>query len=95
MMMVAIISTIGSLKIFVEIYVMTRGGPLGSTQTLVYYIYQRAFENLDLGVASAAGIVLMMILLILSLVQLKLGEQHTPVPAAPAIRQPAQGKPML
>ncbi len=95
MVMVAIISTIGSLKIFVEIYVMTRGGPLGSTQTLVYYIYQRAFENLDLGIASAAGIVLMMILLVLSLIQLKLGDQHKPVPVAPTVRQPAQGKPAL
>lgn len=76
MLMVAIISTIGSLKVFTEIYVMTRGGPVGSTQTLVYYIYQRAFENLDLGIASAAGIVLMLILLVLSLIQIKLGGEH-------------------
>jgi putative chitobiose transport system permease protein len=71
MVMVAVISTIGSLKVFAEIYVMTRGGPVGSTKTLVYYIYERAFENLDLGIASAAGIVLMVILMGLSWVQLR------------------------
>lgn len=73
MLMVAIISTIGSLKIFTEIYVMTRGGPAGATKTLVYYIYERAFENLDLGLASAAGIVLMLILLGFSLLESKAG----------------------
>jgi putative chitobiose transport system permease protein len=74
MVMVAIISTIGSLKVFTEIYVMTRGGPAGSTKTLVYYIYERAFENLDLGLASAAGILLMFILLGFSILESKLGD---------------------
>ncbi len=76
MMMVAIISTIGSLKIFTEIYVMTRGGPVGSTKTLVYYIYERAFENLDLGIASAAGIILMLILLAFSMLEMKLSPKE-------------------
>ena len=69
--MVAIISTIGSLKVFTEIYVMTRGGPMGSTKTLVYYIYEQAFEYLNLGTATAAGLVLMLVLLVLSLIQLR------------------------
>ncbi len=72
MTMVAIISTIGSLKVFTEVYVMTHGGPIGATKTLVYFIYERAFENLDLGIASAAGIVLMIILLIFSLIEMQL-----------------------
>jgi putative chitobiose transport system permease protein len=76
MVMVAIISTIGCLKIFGEVYVMTRGGPVGATKTLVYYIYERAFENLDLGLASAAGIVLMLILLALSLVEMQLSHKE-------------------
>ena len=90
MLMVAVISTIGSLKIFTEIYVMTRGGPVDSTQTLVYYIYQRAFENLDLGVASAAGIILMLMLMTLSLVQIRLGEEHE-APAT-AVKQRKMGE---
>jgi putative chitobiose transport system permease protein len=75
MVMVGIISTIGCLKIFGEVYVMTHGGPVGATKTLVYYIYERAFENLDLGLASAAGIILMLILLVLSLVEMQLSHK--------------------
>lgn len=67
--MVALISMIGSLKIFTEIYVMTRGGPIHATETLVYYIYQRAFEHLDLGLACAAGLFLMLLLVVLALLQ--------------------------
>lgn len=78
MVMVGIISTIGSLKVFTEIYVMTRGGPVNATKTLVYYIYERAFENLDLGLASAAGIILMLILLVFSILEMKLSPQDEP-----------------
>lgn len=78
MVMVGIISTIGSLKVFTEIYVMTRGGPVNATKTLVYYIYERAFENLDLGIASAAGIVLMLILLAFSMLEMKLAPKDEP-----------------
>ena len=77
MAMVAIISTIGALKVFAEIYVMTGGGPVNATQTLVFYIYQRAFENLDLGIASAAGIILIVILIVLSLIQLRFSGEDT------------------
>ena len=66
MPMIALVSTISSisaLKVFVEIYVMTRGGPLDSTKTIVYYIYERAFENLDLGVASAGAVILLFIVM--------------------------------
>ena len=72
--MVAIISTIGSLKVFTEIYVMTQGGPVGSTQTLVYQIYEQAFQSLDLGLASASGLVLMVILILMSLLQLRFSD---------------------
>jgi len=69
--MVAIISTIGALKVFTEIYVMTMGGPVGSTETFVYYIYDQAFANLNLGIASAAGFVLMVIIFVLSLANIR------------------------
>lgn len=71
MMLVGLISLIGGLKTFTEIYVMTRGGPLHATETLVYLIYQWAFERLDLGLACAAGVVLAGVLIAGSLVQLK------------------------
>ncbi len=66
MPMIALVSTISSisaLKVFVEIYVMTKGGPLDSTKTIVYYIYEKAFENLDLGLASAGAVILLLIVM--------------------------------
>lgn len=68
--LVATISAISALKVFVEIYVMTRGGPLNSTKTIVYYIYERAFENLDLGIASAAAVVLLVIVMGFSIINI-------------------------
>ncbi len=72
MALVGIISTIGALKLFTEIYVMTHGGPIGSTETFVYYIYDQAFSNLNLGIACAAGFVLMVIIFGLSLLNIRL-----------------------
>ena len=69
--LVAIISSISAMKVFVEIYIMTQGGPLSSSMTIVYYIYQRAFEHLDLGYASAAGVVLMIIIMLISVFNIK------------------------
>lgn len=74
MALVSIISSISAMKVFVEIYVMTQGGPMNSTKTIVYYIYQRAFENLDLGYASAAGVVLLVIIMVLSFINMKFFE---------------------
>ena len=68
--LVTTISAISAMKVFAEIYVMTKGGPLNSSKTIVYYIYERAFENLDLGVASAMAVVLLVIVFILSLVNI-------------------------
>lgn len=68
--LVVTISSISALKVFAEIYVMTKGGPLNSTKTIVYYIYERAFENLDLSMASAASVVLLCVILIFSIINI-------------------------
>lgn len=68
--LVSTISSISALKVFVEIYVMTRGGPLDSTKTIVYYIYEKAFENLDLGLASAGAVILLFIVMIFSILNI-------------------------
>ena len=68
--LVSTISTISAMKVFAEIYVMTKGGPLNSTKTIVYYIYERAFENLDLGYASAMAVILLIIVMIFSLINI-------------------------
>ena len=68
--LVTTISSISAMKIFAEIYVMTKGGPLNSTKTIVYYIYEKAFENLDLGLASAMAVILLVIVMIFSLINI-------------------------
>ena len=68
--LVTTISAISAMKVFAEIYVMTKGGPLNSSKTIVYYIYEKAFENLDLGVASAMAVVLLVIVMVFSLVNI-------------------------
>ncbi len=68
--LVSTISSISAMKIFAEIYVMTKGGPLNSTKTIVYYIYEKAFENLDLGYASAMAVILLVIVMIFSLLNI-------------------------
>lgn len=74
-MLVTILSSIAAMKVFTEVYVMTKGGPLNSSKTLVYYIYQMAFENLNLGYAAAMGFVLFIIIFILSFFNIKLMDQ--------------------
>lgn len=54
----SIISSIAALKVFGEIFVMTEGGPLFATTTMVYYIYEEAFTKLHLGYASTLAVVL-------------------------------------
>ncbi|WP_411552686.1 carbohydrate ABC transporter permease [Paenibacillus lautus] len=60
---------IGSLKVFGQIYVMTQGGPSGSTKVLVYNIWERAFKLFEFGYASALAYVLFIITLLLTLAQ--------------------------
>jgi len=56
-----IISTISSFKVFDIVQIMTQGGPINSTNMLVYYIYENGFDFYKIGYASAAGVVLMII----------------------------------
>jgi len=60
-----------SFRSFDLIYVMTKGGPLNATKTLVVYIYNTAFQKNQYGMASAAGIVLFLILLVFTLIRMK------------------------
>ena len=69
---VTIITAITSFQVFDLIYVMTQGGPLDSTNVLVYAIYKNAFEYFNVGKASALAYVLFAIIFILTLVQWKL-----------------------
>jgi multiple sugar transport system permease protein len=68
---VLVVNTIRSLQIFAEVFVMTRGGPLGSTTTVVYHLYEQAFSRFELGYASAIAWMLFAGSLVLAGLQLK------------------------
>ncbi|GAK08221.1 carbohydrate ABC transporter permease [Geomicrobium sp. JCM 19038] len=61
-----IMNLIGSFQVFETIDIMTQGGPLQSTNTLVYYIYEYGFRFFQLGYASSAGVILLIVLSILT-----------------------------
>ncbi len=66
---VVIITAVSSFQVFDLIYLMTQGGPLDSTNVLVYAIYKNAFEYFNVGKASAIAYVLFFIILVLTLLQ--------------------------
>jgi multiple sugar transport system permease protein len=68
---VLVINTIRSFQIFIEVFVMTQGGPLGSTDTLVLYLYEVAFRNLDYGYASAIAYAVFVLSGVFSILALK------------------------
>lgn len=73
LLFVIVINTIRSFQIFTEVYVMTKGGPLNSTTTLVYEVYRNAFDRTDaMGYASAIAYVTFILILAVSLIQMKL-----------------------
>jgi multiple sugar transport system permease protein len=69
---VVIITCISSFQVFDLIYMMTQGGPLDSTNVLVYAVYKNAFEYFKVGQASAMAYVLFVIILVLTMIQWKL-----------------------
>jgi multiple sugar transport system permease protein len=72
---VLVISIIGSFQVFELVFVMTKAGPANATNTLVYYIYQNGFLFYQMGYASAAAMVLFLIVLIATLVQYRLQDR--------------------
>lgn len=56
-----IVLSIGSFKIFDMISIMTGGGPNNASTSLVYYIYAKVFQEFDIGKVSAAGVILMIL----------------------------------
>ncbi|MFD1732879.1 carbohydrate ABC transporter permease [Deinococcus malanensis] len=69
-----LLSTISALRVLEEVLVLTGGGPLNSTYTALMYVYAKAFQgfNFDYGLASAAGLVVALVALALSMLNLRL-----------------------
>ena len=66
-----VISILGSFQVFTQIFIMTNGGPLGRTRTIVWYIYQTAFKDFNMGYAAAMAFALFAMMLVFTLLQLR------------------------
>lgn len=67
--LVAVISAIAATKVFEEVFLMTQGGPADATRTIVYYVYDQAFTELEISYACTVGLALFMAVLLLSLIR--------------------------
>lgn len=68
---VLVISVIFAFRSFEQMYVMTRGGPVGATTTLVYYIFDKAFKFGQMGQAAAISVLMMLIVLTITWLQFR------------------------
>lgn len=69
MVLVVVLSTIGGFSLFVEPFVMTGGGPVDSTLSVVLYLYRQAFQFLRMGYAATIGVALALIIFLVTLIQ--------------------------
>ena len=67
---VLIMTIINSFQVFDQAFVMTKGGPMKASYTLVYHVYQNAFVDFKMGVACAALMILFVIILAITLIQM-------------------------
>ena len=76
--LVVVLGTIGTLQIFDQVNIMTSGGPLNQTTTINFLIYNASWTNFDVAYASAAAVILFVMILVLYLVQQRLlGRSNT------------------
>jgi multiple sugar transport system permease protein len=69
---VCVISFIGAFQIFEPMFIMTRGGPDGATESIVQYLYETAFRNFQVGYAAAIALLVFAIVLLATLIQFRL-----------------------
>ncbi len=71
-----IINLIASIQVYDQIQIMTQGGPGGSTTTLLYLYYQKAFQNFNMGEANAVAMIILLIIVVLSLISTWFSKEH-------------------
>lgn len=72
---ISTIAFIGAFQTVDHIFVLTQGGPSGSSTVLLYYLWQERFENLDIGKSSALTIILIVILLVFTITNFRITEE--------------------
>lgn len=68
---IVVTTTMSALRVYTQVNIMTQGGPLSSTSTIVYYIFNTAFSDLRMGYAAALSVALFIITLILTFINWK------------------------
>ena len=76
MAFVVILAANGAFQAFDQIYVMTGGGPLRSTETIVYRVYIEGFQNFHQGYAAALSFILLAITMIVGVTQLVISRRQ-------------------
>ena len=76
LLLVSILTMTGYFQLFAEPYVMTEGGPLQSTLSVLYFMYEEGFKWWSLGRASAVAFLLFVLMFAVTLVQLRLGRRE-------------------
>ena len=72
MVFVLVTITIQALGLFVQIDVMTQGGPVNATSTIVYYAVRKGYEQQEIGYAAAISLIFFVAVLIIALIQRRL-----------------------
>lgn len=75
-LLITVLSLVLALQVFGEVYLLTNGGPFGSTTVLTFLLYESGFTNFEFGKAAAIGVIMTFLIAVLSLIQFKvLGER--------------------
>jgi multiple sugar transport system permease protein len=77
--LVMIMLTIGAFQAYIQVALITGGGPLHRTEVLLSYMYDRAFTDLDFGYAAAQSYILIFVVFIISQFQLRLMKSEAPL----------------
>ena len=72
---VSVVSMAGAFQVFVQIFIMTKGGPAYSSSVLAYYLYVNAFQRFEMGYAAAIAVVIFLLVLAITLLQLRVFRQ--------------------
>lgn len=75
----AVTGVIGALQVFTQVYVLTQGGPINSSETILYYIYNQGFVFFHGGSASAAAVILLLVGIIVAIIQLRVINRRDPI----------------
>ena len=72
LLFVIVVNTLGSLQVFDLPFILTQGGPVNSTNTLVMYMYDTAFKFLRMGRATGMAVMLFGVIFVMTMIQLRL-----------------------